>query len=86
MSDRIEHGTLSDVRVPADHYWGAQTQRSTQNFGIGGHRMPHRGDPRPRHSQEGGRAHELRRQPAEPANLPTNRRGLRRDPCRPLAR
>src|ERR1700674_3361979 len=40
MSDRIEHDTLGDVRVPADRYWGAQTQRSTQNFGIGGHRMP----------------------------------------------
>jgi hypothetical protein len=36
----IEHDTLGDVRVPADRYRGTQTQRSTQNFGISGHRMP----------------------------------------------
>ena len=40
MSDRVEHDTLGDVYVPADRYWGAQTQRSKQNFDIGGHRMP----------------------------------------------
>lgn len=37
---RIEKDTLGDVQVPADRYWGAQTQRSIQNFPIGGHRMP----------------------------------------------
>ena len=35
MEYRIEHDSMGDVRVPADKYWGAQTQRSTQNFPIG---------------------------------------------------
>jgi len=33
---KIEHDTLGDIRVPYDRYWGAQTQRSLQNFKIGG--------------------------------------------------
>lgn len=37
---RIEKDTMGDVQVPADAYWGAQTQRSTQNFRIGGDRFP----------------------------------------------
>ena len=37
---RIEHDTMGEVKVPADKYWGAQTQRSYQNFRIGDHRMP----------------------------------------------
>src|SRR5690554_4982474 len=37
---RIEKDTLGEVRVPADAYWGAQTQRSIQNFRIGSQRMP----------------------------------------------
>ena len=41
MSDyRIEKDTMGEVRVPADRYWGAQTQRSLENFRIGGERMP----------------------------------------------
>ena len=32
---RIEHDTMGEVRVPADKYWGAQTQRSFENFDIG---------------------------------------------------
>jgi fumarate hydratase, class II len=32
---RIEKDALGEVRVPADHYWGAQTQRSVENFRIG---------------------------------------------------
>jgi fumarate hydratase class II len=35
MSYRIEHDTMGDVKVPADKYWGAQTQRSVSNFPIG---------------------------------------------------
>jgi dienelactone hydrolase len=31
---------VGTVEVPADHYWGAQTQRSIENFKIGGQRMP----------------------------------------------
>jgi len=37
---RIEKDTMGDVKVPADKLWGAQTQRSTQNFRIGGDRFP----------------------------------------------
>ncbi|RMH41446.1 MAG: class II fumarate hydratase [Deltaproteobacteria bacterium] len=37
---RIETDTLGEVEVPADRYWGAQTQRSLQNFHIGTERMP----------------------------------------------
>ncbi len=37
---RIETDSMGEVEVPADRYWGAQTQRSLQNFKIGGHRMP----------------------------------------------
>ena len=32
---RIEHDTLGEVKVPADKYWGAQTERSRNNFKIG---------------------------------------------------
>ena len=35
MDFRVEHDTMGDVKVPADKYWGAQTQRSKQNFPIG---------------------------------------------------
>ena len=37
---RIEHDTLGPVEVPADRLWGAQTQRSLENFKISGERMP----------------------------------------------
>ncbi|MDD6154582.1 MAG: class II fumarate hydratase [Eubacteriales bacterium] len=37
---RIEHDTMGEVKVPADKYWGAQTQRSFQNFKIGHETMP----------------------------------------------
>jgi fumarate hydratase, class II len=40
MNYRIEKDTMGEVKVPADKYWGAQTQRSLENFTIGGHRMP----------------------------------------------
>ncbi|MEO7175570.1 MAG: class II fumarate hydratase [Saprospiraceae bacterium] len=36
MAFRIEHDTMGEVQVPADKYWGAQTQRSLSNFKIGG--------------------------------------------------
>ena len=36
MEYRIEHDTMGEVQVPADKYWGAQTQRSRNNFKIGG--------------------------------------------------
>ncbi len=37
---RIETDSMGAIEVPADRYWGAQTQRSLQNFRIGGERMP----------------------------------------------
>ncbi len=40
MAFRKEKDSLGFVEVPAEKYWGAQTQRSSQNFKIGGHRMP----------------------------------------------
>ena len=40
MKTRIEKDTMGDVKVPADKYWGAQTQRSKENFKIGDGRMP----------------------------------------------
>jgi fumarate hydratase class II len=40
MNDvRIESDSMGQIEVPADKYWGAQTQRSLQNFKIGGHRF-----------------------------------------------
>lgn len=41
MTDyRIERDSMGEVRVPADKYWGAQTQRSFENFKIGRENMP----------------------------------------------
>ncbi len=42
MSDaiRTETDSFGPIDVPANHYWGAQTQRSLQNFKIGGQTMP----------------------------------------------
>jgi fumarate hydratase class II len=37
---RVETDTFGPIEVPADRYWGAQTQRSLQNFKIGGETMP----------------------------------------------
>ncbi|MBR1583362.1 MAG: class II fumarate hydratase, partial [Spirochaetales bacterium] len=42
MDYRIEHDSMGEIRVPADKLWGAQTQRSIQNFriGVGTETMP----------------------------------------------
>lgn len=37
---RIEHDSMGEMKVPADALWGAQTQRSKQNFKIGQEKMP----------------------------------------------
>ncbi len=39
MNVRIESDSMGQIEVGADKYWGAQTQRSLQNFKIGGHRF-----------------------------------------------
>lgn len=40
MEYRIEHDTMGEVKVPVDRYWGAQTQRSYENFKIGTEKIP----------------------------------------------
>jgi fumarate hydratase class II len=40
MEFRIEKDTMGEIKVPADKLWGAQTQRSIENFKIGGDRFP----------------------------------------------
>lgn len=40
MEYRIEHDSMGEIQVPADRYWGAQTQRSFQNFEIGIEKIP----------------------------------------------
>ncbi len=37
---RKERDSMGEIEVPADHYWGAQTERSLHHFAIGGDRMP----------------------------------------------
>jgi fumarate hydratase class II len=40
MEYRIEKDSIGEVKVPAERYWAAQTQRSLENFKIGNQRMP----------------------------------------------
>ncbi|MFU0788685.1 MAG: class II fumarate hydratase [Virgibacillus proomii] len=40
MDYRVEKDTIGEIHVPTDKYWGAQTQRSKQNFPIGNEKMP----------------------------------------------
>lgn len=40
MEYRTERDSMGEVQVPADRYWGAQTQRSLENFRIGEEKMP----------------------------------------------
>jgi fumarate hydratase class II len=40
MEFRTEKDTMGPVQIPADKYWGAQTERSRNNFKIGGQKMP----------------------------------------------
>ena len=40
MKYRKEHDSMGEVLVPADRYWGAQTQRSLDNFRIGTEKIP----------------------------------------------
>lgn len=40
MEYRLEHDSMGEVHVPAEAYWGAQTQRSYENFKIGTEKMP----------------------------------------------
>ena len=40
MEYRIEKDTMCEIKVPNDRYWGAQTERSLENFRIGIEKMP----------------------------------------------
>lgn len=40
MEYRIEKDTMGEIKVPNDRYWGAQTERSLENFRIGIEKMP----------------------------------------------
>ncbi|MBS9780360.1 MAG: class II fumarate hydratase [Moraxellaceae bacterium] len=40
MTTRTEKDTMGEIQVPANAYWGAQTQRSRENFKIGGETLP----------------------------------------------
>lgn len=40
MKTRIEHDSMGEIAVPADKYWGAQTQRSFENFKISEEKIP----------------------------------------------
>ncbi len=40
MEYRLEKDTMGEIKVPKDKLWGAQTQRSIENFAIGGEKMP----------------------------------------------
>lgn len=40
MEYRMEHDSMGEIKVPASHCWGAQTQRSLENFNIGAETMP----------------------------------------------
>lgn len=40
MKYRVEHDSMGEINVPIDVYWGAQTQRSFENFKIGTEKMP----------------------------------------------
>jgi fumarate hydratase class II len=40
MKYRVEKDSIGEIKVPSDKYWGAQTQRSLENFKIGGHIIP----------------------------------------------
>ncbi|MFQ5729276.1 MAG: class II fumarate hydratase [Waddliaceae bacterium] len=40
MEYRIEKDSLGEIKVPANKYWGVQTERSLENFKIGGEKMP----------------------------------------------
>ena len=71
---RIETDTFGPIEVPADRYWGAQTERSRRNFRIGEERMPHAAHPRARHRQ-------ARRGRGEPTSSARSMRGAPRRSC-----
>ena len=71
---RREFDSLGTVEVPADRYWGAQTQRSLEHFNIGNDRMPPAQSQGPRPSPPrlaGGCDRPQPREPGNPARIIT---------------
>ena len=76
---RTESDSMGKIDVPADVYWGAQTQRSLLHFDIGHDTMPPRAHPRLRHPEEGVRAGEPGPRQARP---PTSQRSSSAPPTK----
>ena len=72
---RTETDTFGPIEVPADRYWGAQTQRSLENFRIGTERMPRAADPRARRGQARRGRGQPRARPARCQAHARHRRG-----------
>ena len=74
---RKEFDSMGDVEVPADRYWGAQTERSLKHFSIGDDRMPKGRLPRLWLRQEGGGAGQRQGRPTEAVAGRRDRQGGR---------
>ena len=84
---RIETDTMGGIEVPADRLWGAQTQRSLENFKIGEDRDADRADPRSGPGQASrGPGQSRPRQVQGPRGRPRDHRGRRRGHRRPARR
>ena len=79
MEYRIERDSMGEMKVPADRYWAAQTQRSHENFKIGVEVMPREITHAFRHPQEGRRAGK------QPAQAPRRWTESAWRPCAPPA-
>ena len=75
---RRETDAMGAVDVPADRYWGAQTQRSLEHFTVGDDRMPPGDPPRLRIRQDGRRAGQRRGRAAAALDGRSDRPGRRR--------
>ncbi len=53
---RVKYDSLGEVRLPAQAYYGAQTQRAVENFPVSGRAAAQGADPRPGAGQVGGGA------------------------------
>ena len=72
-STRSETDSFGPIEVPADRYWGAQTERSRQNFRIGQRPDADADRPRARHRQAGVGGNQSRTGTARPAPRPRHR-------------
>ncbi len=86
MPFRIERDPLGEVRVPADAYYGVQTQRAVENFPISGLTAPPELVTATVLDQEGGGRGQRRRSAGSTDDRRRHRRGRRRDPRRRAAR